>query len=66
MFVEGNRWYEVARIAMEYHNFSGQSHTHIRDELTRIGFTVIDQQFDPTMNFGMVYGINERLVGGWR
>lgn len=65
MFAEGKRWPEVARIAMEYHNFSGQPHSHIKDVLTGLDFSIVDQQFDPNMNYGMAYAINERIVKAW-
>jgi FkbM family methyltransferase len=66
MFNEGKNWDRVARIAMEYHNFDGQPHTLISDELTRIGFDVIDQKFDPNVSFGMAYAINPNRTKWWR
>lgn len=65
MFSEGKRWPDVARIAMEYHNFSGQPHNHIKEVLTGLGFSVVDQKFDPRMNYGMAYAINRKLIKDW-
>jgi len=65
MFDEAKKWSEISRLTMEYHLFNGQSHNQVSSELRRIGFEVIKQNFDPSSDFGMIYGINLKKTNEW-
>ncbi len=65
MFERATSWNRVSRIAMEYHNFDGQAHSLVAKDLVRLGFSVVDQSFDPAKDFGMIYAINLRKVPEW-
>ena len=65
MFEKSKCWDQVARLAMEYHLFEGQSHDTLKAAISEIGMKLVDQDYDPKADIGMAYAINVSLTSSW-